>query len=317
MSMGWVAAGTRGRGLLRRRLGSDGARRLASSGSLSETVGVLAHTPYGHDVRPGMDLPTAQHAVSATLLWHLRVLAGWGPPLSATYLRVLAGGFEIANVTMHLAGLAGSASGRPPGFPDGPPYVLGALATAWPQVSPARTPADVRHALAASAWGDPEATDPASVRLALQIAWARRVAEAVPDAAESATSYAALVFARVLAAGALPALGPSVVRGVRLLLGPRCAAATSVGELSRCLPRRTARVLRDVGSVDDLWRAEARWRTLLEVDGSAAAGSAHPGVGSVVGVVKLLAVDAWRVRGALEFAARGGRQVAEVADVVA
>jgi hypothetical protein len=43
-----------------------------------------------------MDLAAAQHAVSATMLWHLRVLAGWVPPYASGPLRVLAAGFEIA-----------------------------------------------------------------------------------------------------------------------------------------------------------------------------------------------------------------------------
>ena len=46
-------------------------------------------------------------------------------------------------------------------------------------------------------------------------------------------------------------------------------------------------------------------------------GRADPGPGTVVGVAGLLGVDAWRVRGALELAARGGGRLAEVFDAVA
>ncbi len=137
MSAGWVAATVRGRGLARRRLGEEGAKHLARSGSLPAALAALGTTSYGPAVRADMDLVTAQRAVSATVLWHLRVLAGWGPPLGAGPLRALAAGFEIANVSGHLARLAGE--------PAPAPYALGSMATAGRRSRVARSVADVRR----------------------------------------------------------------------------------------------------------------------------------------------------------------------------
>ena len=80
MSAGWTAAGVRGRALLRRRLGADGAHEIAGATSWPAALAVLERTPYGRDVRSDMDLGAAQHAVSATTLWHLRVAGRVGAP---------------------------------------------------------------------------------------------------------------------------------------------------------------------------------------------------------------------------------------------
>ena len=293
-----MAAGVRGRGLLRRRLGRDGARRLAASGSLAEAVDSLTNSPYGREVERGMDLQTAQHAVATALVWHLRVLVGWGPAAAAGGLPVLATGFEIANVTGHLARLAGR--------PAEPPYALGATATAWPRVAQARSPEEVRRVLAASAWGDPGAGDPASVRLALQLAWARRVVDGAPEARRWASAAGALVVAKALAVGALPLPGPGPARDARHVLGDRWEGATSLEELARRVPQAAAWVLEGVEAPDRLWRAEARWWARVESEGSALATRSVSGEASTVGVFGVLAADAWRVRAALEIAARGG-----------
>ena len=200
MSAGWVAAGVRARGLARRRLGRDGARALAASDSLAAALGTLANTPYGREVKTEMDLASAEHAVFATLLWHMRILAGWGPPLGSGPLRLLATGFEVANVTGRLARIGGQNAASP--------YALGSMATAWPAISEARTPTEVRAALASSSWGDPGGEDLATVRLALPLGWARRVLDGVPGAADWAISGSALVLCRVLMADAFSALGP-------------------------------------------------------------------------------------------------------------
>ncbi len=293
-----MAAGVRGRGLLRRRLGRDGARRLAASGSLAEAVDSLTNSPYGREVKRGMDLQTAQHAVATALLWHLRVLVGWGPAAGAGGLPVLATGFEIANVTGHLASLAGR--------PAEPPYSLGATATAWPRVAQAHSPEEVRRVLAASAWGDPGAGDPASVRLALQLAWARRVADGAPDVRRWASAAATLVVAKALAVSALPLPGPGPARDARHVLGDTWEGATSVEELARRVPRSAAWVLDGVETPDQLWRAETRWWARVESEGSVLATRSVSGEASTVGVFGVLAADAWRVRAALEMAARGG-----------
>ncbi|MFI5079696.1 MAG: hypothetical protein ACHQCE_01390, partial [Streptosporangiales bacterium] len=79
MSTGWVAGSVRARALARRRLGAAAARQLAASGSLADALRVLAATHYGREDLGGQTLAGAQHAVARTVLWDLRVLAGWLP----------------------------------------------------------------------------------------------------------------------------------------------------------------------------------------------------------------------------------------------
>jgi hypothetical protein len=309
VSAGWVAATVRGRGLARRRLGEDGARHLARSASLPSALAALGTTPYGRGLRTDMDLATAQHTVSAAVLWHLRVLAGWGPPLGAGPLRLVAAGFEIANVSGQLARLSGQ--------PAQAPYALGSMATAWPAVSRARTPAEVRAALRASGWGDPGSDDPAAVRLAMQLAWARRVFDDVPGGAEAAIGGAALVVARVLAAGARATLSPSAHRDATHLLGPQWHEAVSPEDLTRHVSRRATQALRGVEHAEDLWHAEMRWWSAVEATGATLVARSEAGAAAGVGVAALLAADAWRVRAALALAAGGGGDLAEVLDAVA
>ncbi len=309
MSAGWVAAAVRGRGLARRRLGRDGARALAAVTALAPALAALTATPYGREVRTEMDLVSAQHAVSATLLWQLRVLAGWGPPLGAGPLRLLAAGFEIANVTGHLARLHGQSTPAP--------YALGSMATAWPSVSVAQTPAEVRAALSTSVWGDPGSDDLPVVRLAMQVGWARRVLDGAPGAADWAISRAALVVARVLANGALPSLGPLARRDLNHLLGPRWQEVGPLSELARSVPRPASQALQGMVAGEDLWRAEARWWARVESAGATLAEGPRPDASSGVGVAGLLAADAWRTRAALAVAAHGGGNLAEVLDAMA
>lgn len=309
MSASWVAAGVRARGLARRRLGPEGAARVARRASLGAALDDLGHTTYQHDVRPGMDLRQAQHAVTATVIWNLRVLAGWGPATGAGGPRLLSTWFEIPNVACHLATLAGRDAD--------PPFQLGSLSTAWPRVSGARHPDEVRRALAASAWGDPGASDPAGIQMALQLAWARRVADGAPEAARWAAGYAALVMARALVAGALGALPPRARRDARHLLGEHGQGAGTLGDLGRLVAHAATWVLEGIDDPDELWRAETRWWARVEADGHVLAARAQSGDATGVGVFGLLAADGWRTRAALELAARGGGSLDEVLDAVA
>lgn len=193
VSLPWTAGSVRARLLADRCVGPRGAEAIAAAGSLEAGLGILAGTPYGRTVRPGMDLAAAQHAVAATLLWHLRVLAGWLPRGGAEVIRVLAGWFEIRNIEDRLALLAGS--------PRPPPYALGSLAGAWRLVAPAPTAAAVRAALAGSVWGDPATDDPAGIHLALRLAWAERVRRRVPEAARWAKGAVELLVLREQEAG--------------------------------------------------------------------------------------------------------------------
>ncbi len=309
MSAGWVAAMVRGRGLALRQIGREEAREVAHCTSLASAIAMLASTAYGRELRSDMDLASAQHAVSATVLWHLRVLAGWGPSLGARPLRVLAAGFELSNIVGKLAALRGETASRP--------YALGSLALSSTAILAARTAAEVRSDLRSSPWGDPGSDDPAVIRLALQLGWARLVLEGAPEAGDWATSGAALVLARVLAVGALSSLSPSARHDASRVLGRNWQRATALSELPQYLPRMAARFLRGAETPEDLWRAEASRWTIVESSATALAARTPPDAGCAIGVAGLLATDAFRARAALALAANGGGDLFGVLDAVA
>lgn len=297
MTADWVAVTTRGRALSSRRLGRLRLRELAQSPSLDAALATLVRTPYGRDVRQTMSLAQAERAVYATLLWHLRILAGWAPPLGAERIRALAAGFEISNITDKLATLQGLHTSTP--------FALGALATDWSHIEPARSPDELRHALATCAWGDPGSTDIGIVRLSLQTAWARRVSEESPEARPWAITFVLLLLARTIANAVLLSSETSPGRNLRVLLGGECAAATSLAQLVARAPRSAAWLFAGVKTREELWHAEMRWWDRLESEGLLLSSSAQPRPQTIVGLVGLLSADAWRTRAALEIAARG------------
>ncbi|GGT00819.1 V-type ATPase subunit [Streptomyces chromofuscus] len=311
MGAGRVAGVSRARALRTRCLGAEGIRDVAGSRTLEDALRYLAATPYRHDVSPGATPSEAQRAVSATLLWHLRVLAGWQPATGADAIRALAAGFEISNAQHHLRSFSAqdprSASAGAAAADTGhlPPYRLGALATAWRRLAHTRTPSELRAALTASVWGDPGDDSPAAVATGMRVSAAVRLATAVPDAARWAAARLALLFGReVFVVGrGLPEV--SVRRAARLL-GPRAVGAGSYADFREALPATARWLLDDVDEAADLWRAEARWWNVVERDGRELMRRSRFGPQPVVGAVALLSVDAWRTRGALELAARGG-----------
>ena len=308
MSAGWVAGCVRAKALARRRLGAARVRALAGTQSLDDALAELADGPYGHDVRPGQSLAEAQHAVSAAMLWNLRVLAGWLPPSGGELLRVLAGWFEVANVDEHVRGLVGE--------PAGSPYRLGTLATAWPRLSQTGSLAELRAALAASTWGDPGGETPRLLALGPRLSWARRVAVRIPQAERWVAGATALLVAReVFGAGGrrMPDPAATAVDG---LLGSGWRTASSLEELARQVPPTARWALAGVATSTDLWRAEAGWWSHVQADGRRLLASSRFGPGPTLGAVVLLAVDAWQVQAALELAARGGGPL-EVFDAVA
>jgi hypothetical protein len=293
--------------MARRRVGIAGARRLAAAPSLDAALSELAAGPYGHDVRTDHTLAQAQRAVAATLLWDLRVLAGWLPHGGADRLRVLAGWFELANVDELQRSAAGQSAD--------PPFTLGSLGTAWNRLRSARTPAELRQVLASSRWGDPGADTPAAVGLGMRLAWAERVAVAVPAAVPWAAGAAALLVAReVLVVGRR--LPDGAAASANRLLGAPVLDAVSFPDLAAALGSRARWALRGVDRPEALWRAEARWWARVESDAFALLHRPRFGLAPVVGAVAAAAVDVWRVRAALESAARGGGR-AEAFDVVA
>ena len=306
-----MAGAVRARAMSRRRLGAVEARALAGSPSLELAVDRLADGPYGHDVRPGQTLSQAQRAASATVLWNMRVLAGWLPTGSARVLRLLAGGFEVANVDERLRELEGRAVE--------PPFHLGSLATTWERAARATSAADIRAVLARSAWGDPGADTPSGVGLGMRLAWASRVAAGIPEARPWACGAAGLIVAReLLLAGSAPT--PQAQRTLAPLLGSAWTDARTLAALTSRLPADARWVLEGIEDPEDLWRAEPAWWSRLSVDGSSLLHRPGAGPAPVVGSVAVLAVDAWRVRAALEVAARGGSDAPgalEVFDAVA
>ncbi|MFC3890747.1 hypothetical protein ACFOWZ_04625 [Lentzea rhizosphaerae] len=299
MSAAWTAGGVRARALLRRRAGAVGAREVASCASLAEAQQLLSTGPYQRHLRVGQSLEQTEHAVAATLLWHLRVLAGWQPRAGAELVRLLAGWFEVANVLEHVRSLTGESTGEL--------YRLGTLATAWPRLAATTSLAELRDALAASPWGDPGAADPWRIACGVQLGWAARVAGGVSQASAWAAGAAALLVARARFLLGRPApesalLGPEVPGGLAAFAG--------------ALPGEAAWALVDVQEPADLWRAEERWWTRVENDAHTLLRGPGFGPGPVVGCAALLALDARRVRAALELTAHGGRRV-EVFDALA
>lgn len=297
MTAGWVAVSVRARAMTSRRLGRDGIRRLAASGSLEEAVMALARSTYGHDVRAGQTLAEAQRAVVDTTAWNLRVLAGWAPREGVGILRALLAGLEVFNTLDHLRRLSGE--------PAPPPYRLGGLATAWPRLQQASSAEEVRTVLATSAWGDPGAESPRAVGLSMRAALADRVMAAVPEAAEWAAGALALLVARELAPVAQD-LPPGCATAVARVLGPVAIHADGLPELVAALPASAQWALADIGHPSDLWRAEARWWARVEREGLGMVRRVGAGRQPVIGAAAALAADAWRVRAALEVASRGG-----------
>lgn len=293
--------------MTRRRVGRASARTLAASPSLDEAVAALVRTPYGHDVRRGQTLAEAQHAVVDTTIWNLRVLAGWAPTWGAAMLRVLLGAVELANLTDHLQQLSGTDAP--------PPYRLGRLETAWTRLADATSPAAVRHVLATSAWGDPGGDAPRDILLATRTALADRVISAVPGAGAWAVSWTALLVAREVVAGGQD-LPPRAREMATRVLGRAALNARTLPDLAAALPMSARETFDTGGRAEELWRAEARWWLGVERDGFALARRAIAGPEVLVGAAALLAVDSWRVRGALELAARNGAPL-EVFDAVA
>jgi len=301
MGAGWVAGSVRARALAQRRLGSAAARRIAASGSLREAQEALGGTAYGHRVRPGQDLAATQHEIASTLLWDLRVLAGWLPPDGVRRLRVLAAWFELANVDEMLQGLGGRTAGAQ--------FQLGGLATGWPRLRRAGNRAALRAALAGTDWRDPGGDSDHAIRLGLRMRYAARAAALGDPVRTWAMAAMALLIAGdlgipggILRSGALSG---ALLREAATLLGPAAVRAATLEELAGALPSDARWVLEETvpGS---LWRAEATWRHRVERDGQRLLRSSLLDRSAVLGAVAVMACDAWRASAVVEAAARGG-----------
>lgn len=297
MRTGWVAVGVRSTAMQRRRLGPEAARALATRPSLAAALSELAGGPYAHDVRPEQTLAEAQRAVVATFVWNVRVLAGWAPRDGVVMLRALTAPVEALNIDEHLRRRADPAQPAP--------YQLGALGTAWPRLAATTDVQGLRRVLVQSSWDDPGSDDLHDVSVAIRLSAAGRIVVDVPNARAWASAAAALLLARELAYRAAPP-GARVRFLASRALGPAAGNAVSLQELAGALPRAARWALADVSAPEQLWRAEAGWWARVDREAAAMAERDAAGAGALVGTVARLAVDAWRVRAALELAARGG-----------
>jgi hypothetical protein len=291
-----------------RRVGAGGARALAASGSLSDAVDALARSPYGPRVRPGDALPDAAHGVRATVLWNLRVLAGWLPAKGAETVRALAAWFEIANVDEHLRALDDQGASRP--------FELGSLATAWPLLAATGTRVELRAALTASGWGDPGGETAREIQVAMRLSWAARIATRAPVAREWAFGGAALLLARELFGRGVPLPAGASARATSLL-GPAWTAAGTLDALREAVPPAARWALADLDDARDLWRAEIAWWRRVRADSARLIARSGFGPGPVIAAAALLAADAWLALAGLEAAARAHADALEAFDVVA
>ncbi|PPJ34382.1 hypothetical protein C5E45_01250 [Nocardia nova] len=294
MNIGWVAGDVRAVGLAQRRFGAAGARRLAEAGSLAAAQQMLLDHGFRHRIHVGADLAETEHVVSAAVLWHLRILAGWQPSAGFRLLRALAGGFETANIQ----GLASSLAGGEPT----PAYELGALGWAWEQLREAKTLTALREALRGSVWGDPGSARPADIADSAVLAWATRMGSVAGGARDWAAGVAALVVARrhVLQRSPLP--GPAL-RSAALLLGSAAVDKEELPALVAVLPARARWVLDGLDTPSQLWRGEVRWWIRVETDGAHLLAGSRFGPDKPVGAFAVSIADVWRVRSALEVAA--------------
>jgi hypothetical protein len=303
MSAGWVAGDVRAVAMSRRILGLHGARRIAASKGLADALGALMTTPYSRDIKPDQSLDAAQRAIAATLLWNMRVLAGWAPSAGISMLRVATAWFEIANIE---ARFRAADAGDQAAGDNAAPFDLGGLATSWRRLADISQDHALREELATTWWGRADDDSARAIGLTMRTRLLDRASSGVPGARAWACGAAALLLAReqLLAERELP---PGVRRVLGKILGTAAVDARSLTALQEALPRSASWALVGVNQPADLWLAEAHWWTRVERDGRVLLRSSSLGPEPVIGAIAVMATDAWRTRAALEIAARGGR----------
>jgi hypothetical protein len=208
---------------------------------------------------------------------------------------VIAAPFELENIETHVRALR-------EGTPE-QPLQLGSLAVAWPAVSRATTVAEVRRSLARTAWGDPGGDTPADFAVGVRLALARRVALRIPAAREWAHGAVAVLVARGTVVTGVP-FGDGWARTVDRLLGRDWREARSITELAASLPASAAWVLAGIDHPDDLWEAELAVVGRVAADARRLSASSRYAESTAVGVMVSMLIDLWRVRAAIEVAAR-------------
>lgn len=307
MSVGWVAASTRGRALLQRLVGIDRARTLVEL-EWPQARQALSSTVYGKDLSPDAGRDDARNAAMTATAWHLRVLAGWLPPGQSGLARLFAAPLEMANIEDHLAVLEGSRRSESP-------IRLGSLATAWPRVARATSPESVRAVVTASVWGDPGGPDRTSVALGLRCAWARRLADQSPNLERWAKGGAAVLVARERFAFER-AVNKPTGRLADDLIGKRWRDAGSVAEMAQSLSDVASWALEGVDEPTALWRAEANVARRVASEAQVMAASTNANRATVIGIMALMLLDLRHVLAVIELAGRGPNLL-EVLDAVA
>ena len=308
MNANWVAAAIRAQSLSHLRFGASRCRHLATATNLPEALAQLANSGYAQRLVGVTSLAAAQRATFETLLWQLRVLAGWLPPGGTRLVRAIAGIYERDNIVA----LAGRLAGGPE---PSEPYQLGGLATAWPRLQRQQSLPALTEALRQSAWGILGPIDAVALRDVLTLAWLRRLSAAAPAASIWACSASVLVAARMLLVDQTVPTS-RVLDLVRPWIGREWTSTRDLDGFRGSLPRSARTVLDGVDDPADLWLAEARMRAKVEADGLRLTHAALPGPDVVLGAIAVLAVDGWRLRAALA-AAEAGTGPGEVLDAVA
>ncbi|WP_024285180.1 hypothetical protein [Cellulomonas sp. KRMCY2] len=307
MNADWVGASVRARSMARRRVGAGAAREIAAQPSLGSALALLADSVHAGRLAGCTTLADAQRATRETVLWQLRVLAGWLSAGGTRLLRAVAGGFERDNIL--------ALARRLDGHPTPADFELGALATAWPRLRTASSVEDLVAAVRRSAWGDPGAEGSTTLPDVLTLVWLRTVAGAAPEARRWTAAASALTVGRSL-------LVERVVPSVRLrevarpLLGRTWEETRDLAAFRAALPSSVRPALDGVEDASRLWRAEAALRARVESDAHGLLHGPRPGPSIVLGAIAVLDVDAWRVRAALAAAAVGAGS-SEVLDAAA
>lgn len=297
MKSDWVGACVRARSMAQRRVGAGSIRALAAEPTLATALAALQPTYYGERLHGVSSLAAAERAISETVLWQLRVLAGWLPASGTALARAAAGTFEIENIVA----LAHQFDGGPTA-PE--PYRLGALTTAWHRLGEASSREDLGMGLRTSPWGEVGEGGPGQLRDTLSVAWARRLATVAPPAQPWFGAVCVLTAARSLTVDCdLPA--PQLLHLLRPVLGRSWESAGNIADFRAALPPSLQKVVGEVAVPRELWRAEVRAHTSVEKDGFRLLRGSMPGPDVVLGAIAVLSMDAWRVRAALAASAAG------------
>lgn len=311
MRSDWVAASVRARSMAQRRAGAGTCRFVAAAPNLQAGLERLSDSAYSDELRAAQTLPGANLATRRTVLWQLRVMAGWLPAGGARLVRAAAAVFEADNIlalelrlrrgqTVQGPGTTAGSRDAAAGMPDQQFFDLGGLATAWPRLRTAGSEQELRLILSASPWGDP-GTESALADV-LSVVWLRRLTSEAAEVRPWAASAGALLCARLVLVNRT-APDPRLLALLRPLVGTGWTGADTPEALRASLPPAAARALEPVADPMDLWRAEAALATRVEADGFRLLRAGLPGPDVVLGAMAVLAVDAWRVRAGLAAAA--------------